>query len=329
MEIIVQMRFGAHLYGTATAESDLDLKAVYLPEARDILLQRVRPSITETRPRPPGEKNTAADVDFEAYSLQRYMELLAEGQSVAIDMLFAPGSAFITDPSEIWREIQELRGQFLSTRATAFVRYCRQQANRFGIKGSRVAAARKALELFEQGEARLGTTAKVLEVAAEATALADANEHLAIVGLPMPNGGTAPHFEVCDKKIAFTASLKTAREVVQRLVGEYGSRALQAERNEGVDWKALSHAVRVGREAIELYETGGIVFPLSCADHLRRIKQGAVPYQAVAAEIEALLEKVEAAAARSRLPREPRLDIMEELVASAYLQRVFEKRPRS
>lgn len=320
------MRFGAHLYGTATADSDLDLKAVYLPEARDILLQRVRPSITATRPRPPGEKNTSADVDFEAYSLQRYMELLAEGQSVAIDMLFAPQSAFVTEPSDVWRQIQASRGQFLSTRATAFVRYCRQQANRFGIKGSRVAAARKALELLRQAEARLGTTAKVLDVAAEATALAETTEHLAIVALPMPNGGTAPHFEVCDKKIPFTASLKTAREVAERLVGEYGSRALQAERNEGVDWKALSHAVRVGREAIELYETGEILFPLRSADRLLRIKRGEVPYQDVAAEIESLLEEVEAAAARSHLPREPRLDLMEEIVASAYRQRVAEPR---
>lgn len=76
---IVEMRFGAHLYGTETEESDLDLKAVYLPAARDILLQRALPVITETRPKAFGEKNTAADVDFEAFSLQRYMELLALG----------------------------------------------------------------------------------------------------------------------------------------------------------------------------------------------------------------------------------------------------------
>jgi hypothetical protein len=155
------------------------------------------------------------------------MELLAEGQSVAIDMLFAPDSAFVAPASAIWREIQASRAQFLSTRATAFVRYCRQQANRFGIKGSRVAAARKALDLMAQSEARLGTTAKLLEIEEEVRALAAATEHLAIVPLPLPlpNGGTAPHFEVCYKKIPFTAALKTAREVVERLVGEYGSRA--------------------------------------------------------------------------------------------------------
>jgi len=322
MDTIVEMRFGAHLYGTETEESDLDLKAVYLPEARDILLQRVKPAINMTRPRPAGEKNTAGDIDFEAYSLQRYMELLAEGQSVAIDMLFAPESAFTREPSPIWREIQAQRGHFLSTRASAFVRYCRQQANRFGIKGSRVAAARKAMTLLAEGEARLGTTAKVLELEPELTALAEAIEHVAIIDLPEPNGAMAPYFEVCDKKLSFTASLKTAREVVQRLVAEYGSRALQAERNEGVDWKALSHAVRVGREAVELYETGQIVFPLRCAAHLLRIKRGELPYAAVAAEIESLLAEVEAAAARSSLPPEPRLALMEEIVAVAHRRRI-------
>ena len=36
MDCIVEMRFGAHLYGTETVQSDLALKAVYLPDARDI-----------------------------------------------------------------------------------------------------------------------------------------------------------------------------------------------------------------------------------------------------------------------------------------------------
>jgi hypothetical protein len=60
--------------------------------------------------------------------------------------------------------------------------------------------------------------------------------------------------------VPLTASIKTAREILQRLVTEYGQRALQAERNEGVDWKALSHAVRVGREALELFETKPNIF---------------------------------------------------------------------
>ena len=46
MRTIVELTFGSHLYGTATPDSDLDIKAVYLPEPRDILLQRVKPAVS-------------------------------------------------------------------------------------------------------------------------------------------------------------------------------------------------------------------------------------------------------------------------------------------
>jgi predicted nucleotidyltransferase len=43
VDVVVEICFGSHLYGTDTPESDL--KGVYLPEAGDILLQRVTPSV--------------------------------------------------------------------------------------------------------------------------------------------------------------------------------------------------------------------------------------------------------------------------------------------
>ena len=57
----------------------------------------------------------------------------------------------------------------------------------------------------------------------------------------MPGGRLVGHLEVCGRKMPFTSSIKSAREVVQRLVEEYGERALQAERNEGVDWTSARY----------------------------------------------------------------------------------------
>jgi predicted nucleotidyltransferase len=34
MKTVVRMRFGSHLYGTSTPESDLDFKSVFLPDAK-------------------------------------------------------------------------------------------------------------------------------------------------------------------------------------------------------------------------------------------------------------------------------------------------------
>jgi hypothetical protein len=324
MDLIVEMRFGSHLYGTDTAQSDLDLKAVYLPSADDILLQRVKASIVGPHSKALGEKNAPGDVDRETYSLQKYLELLAEGQTVALDMLFAPDSAMTVPPKPLWREIQANSDRLVSRRAGAFVRYCRQQANKYGIKGSRVASARKALAILAAAEARFGTTAKLERIAAELADFAG-TEHIALLDLPMPGGRLIRHLEVCGRKISFTASMKSACDIVRRLVDEYGQRALEAERNEGIDWKALSHAVRVGREAIELFSTGRITLPLNDADHIRRIKSGEIPYEAVAAEIERLLDDVVAAAAVSRLPEEADRAVIDDIVARAYRDKVVGK----
>jgi hypothetical protein len=317
MTPIVEMRFGSHLYGTDTPDSDLDLKAVFLPAARDILLQRVPRSIASGPAKAPRIRNTSSDVDREAYSLQRYLELLAEGQTVALDMLFAPDSAMTMPPAPMWREIQAHAPRLVSRRATSFVRYCRQQANKYGIKGSRIATARRALGLLQALEQRLGTTARLGEAASELAALTD-GEHASIVELPAQDGRQFRYLDVCGRRMAFTASIKSARDIVQRMVDEYGHRALQAERDQGIDWKALSHAVRVGQEALELFATGRIVFPLAGAAHLLRIKQGALPYDQVASEIEALLAAVEQAAATSTLPEAPDQELIDNLVLRAY-----------
>src|SRR5262249_40153572 len=157
---------------------------------------------------------------------------------------FAPDSAMTRPPAPLWREIQANAPRLVTRRASAFVRYCRQQANKYGIKGSRVAVARQALALLTEAEAAHGTTAKLAVIEAQVTAFAAETEHTALVDLEMPGGRIVRHLEVCGRKMPFTSSLKSARDIAQRLVDEYGQRALQAERNEGVDWKALSHAVR-------------------------------------------------------------------------------------
>ena len=82
MNLVTRIEFGSHLYGTSTPDSDHDWKSVYLPEARDILLQRVQASTGHVVKRTEGQRNTAQDVDDEAYSLQRYLQLLSEGQKI-------------------------------------------------------------------------------------------------------------------------------------------------------------------------------------------------------------------------------------------------------
>jgi hypothetical protein len=322
MRTIVNIRFGSHLYGTATPQSDLDFKAVHVPAAADILLQRVRASVSEKRAKAEREKNLPGEVDRESYSLQKYLGLISEGQTVALDVLFAPEWAMTDPPADEWREIVANRHRLLTKRAAAFVGYCRQQANKYGIKGSRVAAARSALGLLDELIEKHGTTPKLREFAAEVEACAGAHEHSDLLDIDTVSGGTIRHWEVCGRKMPYTSSIKNARDVMVRLVEEYGQRALAAERHEGVDWKALSHAVRVGREAIELLGTGSITFPLLDAAHILDIKLAKLPYRDVAAEIEDLLVDVEAASQASALPEAPDTTWIDGFVSRVYREEI-------
>lgn len=323
MRTIVRIKFGSHLYGTATPASDIDFKSVFVPPGRDILLQRVKATISQQRPKAEGEKNVAGEIDEEAYSLQRYLGLASEGQTVALDVLFAPRWSMPQEPDWTWREIESNRHRLVTRKSAAFLGYCRQQANKYGIKGSRVAAARLALELLTGALAHHGSTAKIGEIEREIAATVTANEHMALLDIEGATDihgvkRTVRHWEVCNRKMPLTQTIKSAHEIMRRIVDEYGHRARQAESNQGVDWKALSHTVRVGRQAIELLNMGTIIFPRPEAAHLVAIKTGQLAYQPVAEEIEELLSEVEIAAERSTLPASADTAWIDEFVTEVY-----------
>lgn len=324
---IVEMKFGSHLFGTDTPQSDLDFKAVHVPAARSILLGRAQNVLTWNTKVEAGARNRPDDVDRESYSLQKYLHLAAEGQTVAMDMLFATEAMMMREPSQIWREIQRERGRLITSRAASFVGYCRTQANKYGIKGSRMATARAAVELLASALDKWPAHTELGMIGDELAAFVEGREHCSLVeieqhvnaGANRPVSKKLWHLEVCNRKCPLTFSIKKAYEIYKGLFDEYGKRALAAEKNDGVTfWKALSHAVRVARECIELLTTGQITFPRPERDRLKAIKTGKLPYKDVAEEIDSLLLAAEAAQENSILRAEPDRVWIDEFVLRVY-----------
>jgi hypothetical protein len=321
---IFRTQFGSHLYGTSTPASDFDFKSVFVPEARAILLQRVKGAFNDKRPKAEFEKNVAGEVEEERFAVQKFLSLLAEGQTVALDMLFAPEWAWIGEPAWQWNEIVANRHRLITKRSQAFIGYTYKQASKYGVKGSRVAAGRLALAWVDDAISQgYSPNAKLAEWAVGHEASIEAIEHMSIEDQTMPNGTIIRHWQVCGRKMPYSSSIKNAREILQRMVDEYGHRALQAERNEGVDWKALSHAVRVGTQAIELLQTGHVTFPLPNAAHVLEIKTGGRSYASVAEEIEDLLELVKAAAEKSVLRECPDQVWIDDFVLECHRRQVM------
>lgn len=300
MKTVVKMIFGSHLYGTDTENSDKDYKGIFIPNREDYLLMRVPNSLHYSRVS--NIKNDKNDIDDEMYSINHFFKLAAEGQTVALDMLFAPKSMLI-ESSEVWERIVYNREKFLSKNLSAFIGYAQKQAAKYGIKGSRLADIRKVIDILYSfyGDIPLETVWEVLPE----------GEHVNKFG---PDKTGMMIYNVCGRRFQDTATTGYVRNILEKIYDSYGERAKQAERNEGIDWKAMSHAMRAAYEAEELLEHGTITFPLKRADILLGIKKGEMNFKDVQWLLETKIEIIKRLQETSDLPEKPDYDFIEWLL---------------
>lgn len=314
---LIRIKHGSHLYGTSTPSSDLDFKGVHLPSGRDIILQRV-PKVIDRRIKVSTSlKNTKDDVDDQSYALQKFIDMLTSGDTVATEILFAPHSA-IEEQADEWSIIWENRHIFLNKQCKGFVGYCQRQAAKYGIKGSRMAACKDIVLLLQA----LDPAKKLAEYAREFEEFCSVHEFSVITEVPQASGAMLPHLDVVDRKVPYTVSVKAALEIFSKVFANYGERTRAAMDNEGIDWKAVSHAVRVARQAKELLEMQWITFPRPDAEELLAIKQGKLDYNQVAPMLEALVEEVDVASKASTLPGKSDAEAIDKLVEALYLSQV-------
>ena len=265
------------------------------------------------------QKNGPDDVDFESFSLQKYMALLLEGQTVAITMLFVPDK-WVIEVTPLWRDIQANKNLWLHRGVAAFAGYCRQQASKYGIKGSRVAATRAMVAFLQSCIDASYPACKLSEHWDALVTAMTGQEHVEFLtdtlrGRPEC---VVRMVSVCNRKAQEHVTLKEALKIYQHLLDEYGQRARMAETNEGVDWKALMHAVRVCCEAEELLTQHTVSYPRPEAGLLLQIRKGELPYQQVAELIEDGMQRLEECQRLSTLPEKPDYAAAEELVAGTY-----------
>jgi len=322
------MKFGSTIYGTSTPESDTDYKAIYLPSGNDIVMQRIQGSINNNTKKDERSKNTADDIDIEMFSLDKYIKLLLEGQTVAIDMLFTPDE-FIEQSSPLWDHIRENKDKFLHSGILSFVGYCRTQANKYGIKGSRMRAVKDTIEFFKamtynhpnSFDERLRDAFHISTL----EAFAEGKEFINVIMLTNKDGLSEPYLEVVGRKYGMGITVKEVFKLLTKIWDNYGERSRQAMNNDGIDWKALMHAVRIQHEAQELLTTGHITFPRPERELLLKIRNNkhkvTMPYKEVAKIIEDGLDDLEAL--KSNLPKKPNYVFASKLVENAYSSEVI------
>lgn len=310
--VIFEGYHGSHLYGLNTPESDIDMKGIYLPDQKDILLGKVKESYSITTGNDKS-KNSKDDIDIEIFSLQRFIKDASRGETYALDMLHTPADKVITG-SSIWHFIQQNRSRFYTTNMTSYMGYVMKQAAKYGVKGSRLAALREVKQFTESWQ--LNVNPRLRDI----THLLPNNE-FCFWTVDKEKPETASFYMLMGRKYMAGVKLSEFYAAVGKLWAEYGERARKAEANEGIDWKALSHAMRGGLQLLEIYRTSDLKYPLADAAEIKKVKAGELPFATVQARLEQIVEDVDAAAkeaGRNGMPNVVDTDFWDAFILDVY-----------
>lgn len=317
MKTIVKMIHGSHLYGLNTDNSDTDFKGIYLPDTDDVLLNRYK---SEIRHSTGGEheKNTSADIDTVIFSLPKFIKMACDGETIAIDMLHC--SEPIED-SAIWQFLRDNRSKFYTRNMKAFLGYCKKQAAKYGIKGSRLAAIEQTLGYLKKKSGKdLRLDMDMVPFGLEGLKIANP-DHIKIYNGFEKNGKFVDKqiFELCGSKYDMGSKVDYVLSQVQAKYDSYGERAKKAKDNDGIDWKAISHALRAAYQLKEIYLTGDLQYPLKDKGFLLEVKQGKHDYMGVVApELESVIEEVELLASKSDLPYQVDRDFWDKFLLNVF-----------
>lgn len=289
MEILSKTVHGSQLYGTNTPESDTDYKGIFVPSLKDLLLQRASRTL-HFDTNNSGQKNTSSDVDFELFSLGQFINMAIQGETIVIDMIHTPDHLTL-ESSPVWKYIVDHRSEFYTTHMKSYLGYVRKQAARYGVKGNRLKdlnAVCEVLKAFEHATPDLSsrTVGDIIQFLPE-------SEFTGKIVETQTKGGTQTFYQVLGRKYQMTLSLKEFIRLVFGIQKEYGDRARAAEENDGIDWKALSHALRGARQLEEIYETGDLVLPLREKERVKSVKLGLIAFKEVQQELEEVCNNVE------------------------------------
>lgn len=313
-ELLYLCKFGSHLYGTHSPESDLDYKGIFLPSKESLLLGHKVKSLHYSSGKD-NSRNSNEDIDIDLWSLQYFLELISKGETNAIDVLYSITNKnclvhYDTGLNDLFYNPLKL---FDPVNCNAFVGYAIGQAKKYGIKGSRLGVIKQVYEYLEHirvDDVFYGKLSDYVEEILDKfydpsfCFMKEINEEEVLV--------------LCGKVHLFSISLDEFYNRVKREYEKYGDRTKKAEQNEGVDWKAISHAVRCLVQMEELLTEGKISYPLKDAQYLLDIKQGKYDFCWVEELIKNRLEYVDSLQSTTNVKGYVDRELIEDVILDLY-----------
>lgn len=326
-QVLFKVLTGSRLYGTNSENSDYDYKAICLPSFDEVLMntkfsnRKVRPEGLRA-----GDKMLLGEDETEYIPIQVFFDDFFNGQTYALEIAFAAASGnFVIEGNdnkemrEFYQTLVEHLLNFTTNNVKKMVGYALSQSKMYGLKTERYASLKQVVQVLKDAvdsslylDDRLETDQSVLDKLLKL-------DFVKLVNINNSSAGSVkvPAIEVLGKQYLLANSLRHVYNSLNMVLNTYGNRVKEFE-GECVDWKALSHAIRITEQILELCETGKLTFPNKNAEYLKKVKMGEVPLEEATDYLTTQFKKVDPALEKSKLPE--RTKELEEEFRSAKVQ---------
>ena len=277
-KVVYVTQYGSKLYGTDNPNSDTDYKGIFIPNKNDVLLKRDIEHFNFNS-NDENSKNSKDDIDLQLFSIYKFFNLLKKGETGAMDILFSMfrEDTQVYNDKEFTSIMMENYKKFYNRNLHSFIGYCVGQSKVYNVRGERFNELHLFVEYFnalvkEQGSEKLESMFSAVEEIFQENNY----KYIKFIMAPTSRGsGEAKegrYIEVLGKRFLGTVTVKYFAEKITDMEEQFGNRARASAK--GVDFKALSHAVRVINEVEELIDTDFILFPLKNRAYITSIKEG-------------------------------------------------------
>lgn len=317
--VIYVTMYGSKLFGTDSQSSDTDYIGIFIPSHKSIVLKEDLEHYSYST-NDDKSKNSNEDIDLQLFSIYKWFKLLQKGETGAIDILFSlfREDTQILNIAKYTDIIKENYYKFYNKNLHSFIGYCVGQSKIYNIKGARY----KELEVFTKDIEKIANSvdknSKLVTIYKDIEETFKANnfKYIRFVKAQISRGEQelkdGIYVEVLGKRFLSSVSIEYFLEHIVKMESQFGNRAKASA--DGIDYKALSHAVRVINEVEELLDYNKITFPLNNREYIKKIKYGHESLESVMNYIDSKLNIVQEKLENSTMSLESDKEFIDSLI---------------
>ena len=252
-------------------------------------------------------RNSKDDIDLQLFSIYKFFTLLKKGETGVMDILFSMfrEDTQVYNDKEFTQVIMKNYKKFYNRNLHSFIGYCVGQSKVYNVRGERFNELHMFVEYFnalakEQGSEKLESMFPQIEKLFKAYNYKYVHFVMGATSRGSGEDKEGKYVEVLGKRFLGTVTIGYFSERITEMEEQFGNRAKASAK--GVDFKALSHAVRVISEVEELIDDGFITFPLNNRVYVTSIKEGNESLDDVMEYIDKKLTTVQEKLEKSALP---------------------------